>query len=445
MGKFKKKLIVLGSIGIVIAGSLTYSLLNKITGSESDQNRKEMIAMYVQDEEGNYQISSSKEFPKNGYFLNLEKSTCKNGGILSQEDDTKKVKVKLAHSDQCTLYFDKETPTLKLFYDTVNKKTTSPNFAEMASTDETADGLFAMEDNYGTSYYFRGAVENNYLKFGKDTSGQDMWWRIIRFNGDGSVRILYDGTKAYPNGEFNRDRFLSTQRWNTKMNDAKYVGWMFGGANGSASTSKEEAQRNETNSEIKTATDNWYKTNIVDTGYSDYVADKIFCNDRSTPGKNETGLSVDTGLGYGNNATGYGAIAREGFSGTTNYESPKPTFVCPQENDKFTVSAENGGNGNSTYPVGLITADEIVAAGSGKYNTANSSYYLAKGSMYWSFSPSYIDTSGVAVVSNVGSSGNLSKNSVHNSGAVAPVINLKPEYLNQLKGTGKANDPYYLP
>ena len=78
MEKFKKKLIVLGSVGIVIAGSLTYSLLNKITGSESDQNRKEMIAMYVQDEEGNYQISSSKEFPKNGYFLNLTKSTCKN-------------------------------------------------------------------------------------------------------------------------------------------------------------------------------------------------------------------------------------------------------------------------------------------------------------------------------------------------------------------------------
>jgi len=84
-------------------------------------------------------------------------------------------------------------PTLKLFYDTVNKKTNNPNFADPATTDETADGLFAMEDDYGTSYYFRGAVENNYVKFGKDAENRDMWWRIIRFNGDGSVRMQYDG------------------------------------------------------------------------------------------------------------------------------------------------------------------------------------------------------------------------------------------------------------
>jgi len=327
----------------------------------------------------------------------------------------------------------------------VNPSNKTTGFENPATTDETANGLFSMADDYGTSYYYRGTAPNNYIKFGKNSSGQDMWWRIIRFNGDGSIRMQYDGAGTSGTNTYMRGFALTSQKWNTTYDDAKYVGWMFGGVQGAASTSKAQAQTNQTNSEIKTAVEAWYKSNIVDTGYSNYVHDAIFCNDRSTPGSSATGWSSDTGLGYGNNATGYGAIAREGFSGTTNYESPKPTFVCPQENDKFTVSAENGGNGNSTYPVGLITADEIVAAGSGKYNTANSSYYLNKGSWYWSFSPRYVYTSSVVSVFIVNSGGYLSGYGVDRSGAVAPVINLDAEYINQLQGDGTLNSPFYLP
>jgi len=443
MGKFKKKLMILGSLGVVIAGGLSCSLLNKHNDLKNDQNKKEMIAMYIQDEDGNYQTSNSKEFPKEGYILNIEKSTCKNGGVLSQDPTTKVISLKVSHADACNLYFDKDIPKIEIGDISIPIQDGNPNFANPATTDETANGLFSMEDDYGMSYYYRGTAPNNYIKFGKNSSGQDMWWRIIRFNGDGSIRMQYDGAGTSGSNTYTRGFALTSQKWNTTVSDAKYVGWMFGGSNGTASTSKEEAQTNQTNSEIKTAVENWYKTNIVDTGYSKFVQDTIFCNDRSTPGSSETGYSNDTGLGYGKNWTGYGAHARSGVQ-SVNYNNVRPQFTCPQENDKFTVSAENGGNGNSTYPVGLITADEIVAAGSGKYNTANSSYYLAKGSMYWSFSPSYIDTSGVAVVSNVGSSGNLSKNSVHNSGAVAPVINLKPEYLNQLQGDGTLQNPYFL-
>jgi len=268
----------------------------------------------------------------------------------------------------------------------------TPNFANPATTDETADGLFSMEDDYGMSYYYRGIAPNNYIKFGKNASGQDMWWRIIRFNGDGSIRMQYDGSGASGSNTYTRG-FALRKKWNTNRVDAKYVGWMFGGKYGTASTSKEEAQTNQTDSDIKIAVDNWYKSNIVDTGYSNYVHDAIFCNDRSTPGKTATGYSSDTGLGYGSNATGYGAYARSGVQ-SVNYNNVRPQFTCPQENDKFTVSAENGGNGNSTYPVGLITADEIVAAGSGKYPTANSSYYLNKGSWYWSFSPNFMQRCG---------------------------------------------------
>jgi len=443
MGKFKKKLMILGSLGVVIAGGLSCSLLNKHNDLKNDQNKKEMIAMYIQDEDGNYQTSNSKEFPKEGYILNIEKSTCKNGGVLSQDPTTKVISLKVSHADACNLYFDKDIPKIEIGDISIPIQDGNPNFANPATTDETANGLFSMEDDYGMSYYYRGTAPNNYIKFGKNSSGQDMWWRIIRFNGDGSIRMQYDGAGTSGTNTYTRGFALTSQKWNTTYDDAKYVGWMFGGSNGTASTSKTQAQTNQTNSEIKTAVEAWYKSNIVDTGYSNYVHDAIFCNDRSTPEKTATGWSSDTGLGYGKNWTGYGAYARSRAQ-SVNYNNVRPQFTCPQENDKFTVSAENGGNGNSTYPVGLITADEIVAAGSGKYGTTNQSYYLAKGSWYWSFSPYYVNTNGYAYVFYVYSSGSLRGNYVDNSGAVAPVINLGAEYLNQLRGTGKANDPFRI-
>ena len=426
-------LILVGGITLCISEKEKYKPL---------ENSREFIAMFVQDENGEYSSNTSKEFPKEGYELNLEKSACKNGGILSQDPTTKKISVRASHADQCTLYFDKTIPTLKDFYDNVNKKTEVPNFANPATTDETANGLYSMADDYGTSYYFRGTAPNNYIKFGKNASGQDMWWRIVRFNGDGTVRMQYDGAGTSGTNSYTRGFAMTGQAWNGTYNDAKYVGWMFGGAQGSASTSREQAQRNETDSPIKTKVDEWYKTNIVDTGYGNYVADSIFCNDRSTPGKSVTGWSSDTGLGYGTNKTGYGATARTN-AWNTDVNKVQPRFTCAQENDKFTVSAENGGNGKSTYPVGLITADEIVAAGSGKYGTTNSSYYLNKGSWYWSFSPDAY-SNGYAYVFNVFSNGHLGSYYVYPSGAVAPVINLKAEFLSQLRGAGTATDPYRL-
>ena len=318
------------------------------------------------------------------------------------------------------------------YLEVVANKTT-PNFVEPAMTDE---GVFALEDDYGTSYYYRGAVTNNYVKFA------GFYWRIIRINGDGSLRIIYDGTQGYANGVSNTGRLAYTNKaFNTQYSDAKYVGWMFGGAQGKPSISKDQAQTNETNSDLKTLVDSWYKVNIEDNNLSDKVADVIFCNDRTTPGKDATGLSTDTGLGYGRNITAYGAIARVGNPWQILITQPQPKFMCSQKNDAFTVSEEELGNGNLTYPIGLITADEILAAGSGKYNTGNSSYYLYKGSWYWSMSPSS-STGSHAAVFNVGEYG-IGNTYVYNAnGAITPVINLKAEYVKTMIGDGTINNPY---
>ncbi len=318
-----------------------------------------------------------------------------------------------------------------LDYLEVVAKEVKPNFAEPATIDE---GVYAMEDDYGTSYYYRGAVTNNYVKFG------NFYWRIIRVNGDGSLRIIYDGTQGYANGVSNTERFAYTDKaFNAQYNDAKYVGWMFGGALGEASISKSQAQTNETNSDLKTEVDLWYKTNIVDKNLEYRIADVVFCNDRTTPGSTETGNTSDTGLGYGTLVTAYGATARTNVW-NTDLSKVQPKFTCPQKNDAFTVSDENKGNGDLTYPVGLITADEIVAAGSGKWNTSNSNYYLYKGSWYWSLSPCYFDGKGAGVYPE-----NSSLNFMGyygSSGGVAPVINLKAEYVQTMIGDGTINNPY---
>ncbi len=316
-------------------------------------------------------------------------------------------------------------------------------FDKPATTDETADGLFSMEDDYGTSYYYRGAAPNNYIKFGQDASGQDMWWRIIRFNGDGTVRMQYDGAGSAGTKTYTRGFALSDQIWNEEYQDAKYVGWMFGGNQGESSTSREEAQRNETDSEIKTRVDEWYKTNIVDTGYGNYVADSIFCNDRSTPGKSETGLTDDTGLGFGRNITAFGVTVRVKVWNTLTGQI-NPQFTCPQENDKFTVKEINGGNGALTYPVGLITLDEIMTAGAGK-NQRNYELYLYKSDKYWTFSPRDVGLSGARI--SFYSGGSIGGGHYANAFKlpVAPVINLKAEYLEKLQGDGTINNPYFLP
>jgi len=439
----KKKVLLVFS-GLVLISMMSIWLCSfggEDFNEEKKVDSKSTIAMYIEGEDGEYSQSNDSTFPKEGYVLNVEKSSCKNGGSLTQDMRTKTISLSVGNAESCTLYFDKEkAPTSEsiLAILGVTSQGTKSGFDAAATTDE---GVFEMEDDYGTSYYYRGAVTNNYVKFA------GFYWRIIRVNGNGSLRIIYDGTQAYANGTKNTDRFINTStKYNTNYNDNKYVGWMYGPTGTTASTNKSQAQTNAANSTIKGVVDAWYKTNIVDKGYGNAVSDTLFCNDRSIPGKSITLWTGDTGNGYGSLKTGYGAVGR--FMTGNNSTSLnartgiQPTFKCLQKNDAFTVNDTSKGNGALTYPVGLITADEIVAAGSGKYAILNSSYYLYRGSSHWYWSLSPYGYNGYAIVFNVGNS-NLGGTDVHGTGgAVAPVINLSAEYVKTMNGTGTMTDPY---
>ena len=298
----------------------------------------------------------------------------------------------------------------------------TPNFANIATTDE---GIYSAQDDYGTSYYFRGAVTNNYVKFA------GFYWRIVRINGDGSIRLIYDGTSAHANGESSSDRSIGTSAFNYTYGDNAYVGYMMGIDNqcasesckGTANTiSCEQAYANTYDSTIKKTVDNWYKINIHDAGYSNKIADVIYCNDRS----------IYNGNGYGSSTTYYGGYDRL----TTN---KSPILTCTNQNDRFTVNDTTLGNGALTYPVGLITADE-VAMGGGKHPTSNFNYYLYAGGYYWTMSPYFFN--GFAYEFRVFTDPDFNNYYVHLAYNVRPVLSLKPSV--ELTGSGTMDDPWIL-
>jgi len=447
MKKNKKILIV--SLTAALLGGFSYNLLiNSNNIKEQNQNKKETIAMYVQDEEGNYQLSGSKEFPKEGYFLNLEKSMCKNGGVLSQSSETLRIDLRVNKADQCNLYFDKvvDKNNLATFLKNVPKKTTSPNFSANATTDETADGLYSMEDDYGTSYYFRGAVENNYVKFGRNASGQDMYWRIIRFNGDGSMRLIYDGTSAHSNGESSTDRLVETDViWSSTLENKINLAWTVSKPSAaSVYATTPTPTPTPTTKVAKSTLDTWYKTNILDTGYTTYISNNIFCNDKVETAKTET-ITLPAPAGT--------ATVTNYYYGASNND-----FKCTQPADAFT--AEDGtGKGNELlmYPVGLITKNEVVTAGKGSSGIENNDFYLYKGSTpYWTMSPYSFAThklgnSGTKTIVSINTAPQ-NENTFANTKSpinlpavgLVPVINIKAEHLENFVGEGTMSDPYHL-
>ena len=295
----------------------------------------------------------------------------------------------------------------------------------VATNDE---GIWETKDNYGTSYYFRGAVENNYVYFA------GYYWRILRINGNGSIRLIYDGTSAHSNGESSIDRQISKSQYYTNNDDNAYIGYMYGQ---SGVNSYNVTHENVNSSTIKTIVDNWYKENIEDKGYSDKVADVIYCNDRTIPNDNSI-----YGVGYSNYETIYAPASRMIDLNWSFKSTQEIKMVCSQKNDAFTVTDAVNGNNKLTYPIGLITIDEALAAG-GMGGKKNSNYYLYTGQYYWTMSPNHYQGSGNdARVFNIYSDGSINNSSVINNRGVRPVLSLKSSVI--LTGNGTMTNPYIV-
>ena len=382
----KKKIIYLSIILVLVISLITLSSIYK---SKDNKYKKEyntiskgMAIMIKEEGATDYVQSNSKDIPKGNYVLNEEKTHCENNGKVTNYDSaTGKISLNFIGSDRCYLYFDYKKETIKLGSTELVVNSETPDFNQIATTNE---GLFKAQDDLGTSYYFRGAVDNNWVKFGKDSSGKDIYWRIIRINGDGSIRMIYTGTtaptestKVVMTGEGTQ---IGKSTFNSSKDNAEYVGYMY-------APEQQHGNKNSTSSAIKTTIDNWYKTTTLETDLKtkSLVVDQIFCNDRTASTSNVTYSTTNytTLTSWNSTETDYkyGAYGRlDDFNSNRT-----PILTCPTASDKFTVNTSNG-NGALTYPVGLITADEIAMAG-GVKESANSSYYLYTNQHYWSGTP----------------------------------------------------------
>ncbi len=286
-------------------------------------------------------------------------------------------------------------------------------------TDKSDKGLYQGTDDYGITYYYRGNVKNNIVQFA------GFYWQIVRVNGDGSIRLIYDGTVKNASG-VQQSINSKTYQFNSKYNDPAYVGYMYGNPDG---TTFDEVHTNTTSSTIKTTVDNWYKTNIVDKGYSSYVSNAVgFCGDRT----------LHSGDGISTSAYSY-------FGAYGRHLKQTAQFICPEPSrDLYTTIDSSIGNKALTYPVGLITYDELVFAGMDNRHINKLSWVYST-QHYWTMSPSNFDAPwGDAREWFQHSAGSLSHywNVARGLGA-RPVINLKSD-VKISGGFGTSNDPYVV-
>ena len=315
---------------------------------------------------------------------------------------------------------------------TLKTPITTPG-AAVSTADEAL--LASAEDNNGTSYYFRGAVKNNYVQFANKC------WRIVRVGGDGSVKLILhnDNTAGVANpcdaannsasAAFARYSGTTyTSAFNSSYNDNAYVGFKYGtvGASGYAS-----AHANTNNSTILTNLETWYTNNLKT--YESVIDNSVWCNDKT----NVTDTSYDpwsitpNGLGYAKNVTYYGATQRlVGTSGSAG--GTGPSLKCNGELSKITSK------------VGLITADELALAGYAA-GTGNTTTYLqenATDTYWWSLSPYIFDGAGAVVWRVYGSDGSFDGYSVRIAYGVRPSISLKS--TTNITGEGTSSTPYII-
>ena len=355
----------------------------------------------------------------------------------------------LSNAGSSTAGTMKTTTNLSSVYYVVSATLSSFTYKQITSNKNTTEALLASTvDDYGTSYYFRGAVKNNYVEFANKC------WRIVRITGDGSVKLVLhnDNTAgaANPCSSANNSTDAAFARYsgttydsafNTDYNDNAYIGFMYGQAGASDYAS---AHANTNKSTILTNLESWYNNNLE--SYESKLADTIWCNDKSTFSTYTSGATYGTGLGYGANQTVYGAENRIYGGNAASYASP--SLICPNDNNdgklsKFTVKDTTNGNGNLTYKIGLLTADEIAFAGSIAYNY-NRSTYLQENTgttTWWSLSPVGVNDS-VALVWLVDSGYLYAELGFNNSG-LRPVISLV--YSTTISGgSGTSEDPYVV-
>ena len=310
--KYKIESDKLDSGNITVPANTTQELTIKLTSLNEIDSKYELY----------YQIDSANDSVNVGYSPDTENPVL---GSISA-NDSKNITIVIANksSSSTKISFgvvgglikndlvlsignslNKEVSVSKIFADAIlndnNLITAAPTLTNSSNNTSDASGLYKSTDtNTGdATYYFRGAVENNYVSFAGFT------WRIVRINEDGTIRIVMQDC-------INDNAYVV---FNSNSNDYKYMYY--------------------TNSEAKTVLENWYQTNIG--SKSDLINNVASGNYYCEQAKVKTLPESSSG-----NAT------------MTTNESYIPNFKCEMDgNSKGIINAS----------VGLLTYDEVIYAG----------------------------------------------------------------------------------
>lgn len=443
----------------------------------------------------------TEQLPTKNSGYAVEKIVCDNSQNVSWDYHKWGIKLtNLSKRGRCSVYFktlEKVNISKVSFYvdevqrcPTVNDDGSLKGNVEDRFTEKEYGYICSAPDAYGTSYYFRGNVTDNYVYFA------GFYWRIMRINGDGTVRVIYNGKSAYSNGKFEN---VATSYFNKFDNDPAYVGYMYG------NLSKLEIPLSK--SDTISSSSSFYLAK----GYTEDTSNNIFSlkNPVLVKGSdiNESYLnyyryfysgeqtraheiykmtSMDSSGKFYHNVIKYGSSNFQQAQTNTNdstiktavdkwYESNikgttyenyltdnifcndrsicegsgstdqtiktsfcrKKTLICPQKNDAFTVNDTSKGNGALKYPVGLISAAEASL----------NDYFIGNSNEFWTATPhkygngySYYGDAEGCYVSSHKITCFFGVNDF--SWGVNPVINLKSDIFNN--GSGTMDDPYHI-
>lgn len=316
----------------------------------------------------------------------------------------------------------------------------------------TNEGINKTQDDYGTSYYYRGSADNNYVQFA------NMCWRIVRVTGNGAIKlVLQNNNSTDCTASSNQEQFLKLKSESTPVKlikpfagTAETVALMYKSKGKIKSplayndnftllsnkinsddtiaipepsiteeSNYSEIFANTTKSNLLNKLESWYSEKL--SNYTDYLEDVIWCNDKS----------------YNTSTKNFGAYTR--------FNSHTPSLVCPNDSlggnlSKYTVSDTTKGNGALTYKIGLLTADELMFAGAS--SSTNTSFYLYVNSndAWWTLSPSRY--SGDYYVTFTYQDKIYSLDTPYPSAYLRPAIAIKSTAI--VGGTGTKTNPYVI-
>ena len=325
-----------------------------------------------------------------------------------------------------------------LAYNIINNAMNKTNETELVGTPKTipleeistADEkeLSIVSDDYGTSYYFRGAVEDNYVNYA------GMCWRIVRIQGDGSIKLI-----------------LSSELSCSDTNMTTSSGYATDGAAGVQRTIltanygyKNVVVGNNTykiNDYINSAADTIENTR---TKLNTWLERKITSESDKALLKNETWCIGDQTHGYSYDDTGEvvgtvsnlinSGISFEFTAGNKYFVTETPSYRCETTGIDGEVDINK---------VGMLTFDEIAFAGG--TSSKNSTYYLNKNATtnyWWALSPSHFHIGDSRVYSfRVNRNVPLHSNGVENTCSLRVAVSLTSS-TKITSGDGTVNNAY---